>query len=124
VIQKINEKNEMPPFMFVGNLYKAHPVKCSKTADVHGKEVHDTLKICLFSQNFPIFITHNDCLRPTQNGEICLQQYPPISSNYLKQMLWLSNHLTTENNLKVEKKVILSKRSTTLPPEIMFGVRA
>jgi len=40
MIQKIHEKKEMPPVMFVGSLYKAHAVKCSKIADVHGKKVH------------------------------------------------------------------------------------
>jgi len=63
MIQKIHEKKEMPPVMFVGSLYKAHAVKCSKIADVHGKKVH--WKFVCFRKNFPIFITHDDCLRKT-----------------------------------------------------------
>jgi len=52
-------KNEMPPVTFVVSLYKTHAVLCSKIADVHGIEVHNirTRKNCLFSENFPIFIT-------------------------------------------------------------------
>ena len=47
VTHKIHENNEMPPVTFVGVLYKAHAVLCSKIADVHGIEVHDLdLKIC------------------------------------------------------------------------------
>jgi len=59
VIQKIHVKNEMPPGMFVGSLYKAHAVKCSKIADVHGKEVHDirTWKFVCFRKIFR-FLLH------------------------------------------------------------------
>jgi len=48
----------------------------------------------------------------SQNGEICLQKYLPISgklsiTNYLKQNAvdYYGSHLTIENTLKVEKKV-------------------
>jgi len=57
----------------------------------------------------------------TQNGEICLQKYPPISgnlsiANYLKQnAIDYQMHLTMENKLKVEISVVISKTSTTLP---------
>jgi len=60
---------------------------------------------------------------PTQNGEICLQKYPPTSgnlsvTNYLKQKTIDFNyqsHLTIENNLKVEISVVVSQTTTTLP---------
>jgi len=51
----------------------------------------------------------------TQKGEICLQKYLPISGNCLKQTLWLSNHLTTENNLKVEKRCFFRKEAQLFP---------
>jgi len=47
----------------------------------------------------------------SQNGEICLQKFLPISgklsiTNYLKRnALDYRSHLTTENYLKVERKV-------------------
>jgi len=52
----------------------------------------------------------------------CLQKYLPISgkrsiTNYLKQnSVDYRSHLTIENNLKVEKRYIISKTSTTFPP--------
>jgi len=59
-----------------------------------------------------------------QNGEICLQKYLPITgnnisiTNRLKQnAIDYQIHLTIENNLKVEQKVIITKTSTTLPPQ-------
>jgi len=56
----------------------------------------------------------------SQNGEICLQKYLPISgklstTNYLNKMLLIQSHLISENNLKVEKRYIISKTSTTFP---------
>jgi len=79
---------------------------------------------------------HLTSLRPctsqlsSQNGEVFLQKYLPISgklsiTNYLKQCaLDYGRHLTIENNLKVEKRYIISKTSTTLPPPPKtFGVR-
>jgi len=57
-----------------------------------------------------------------QNGEICLQKYLPISgklsiTNYLKQnAVDYRSHVTIENNVKVEKRYIISKTSTTFPP--------
>jgi len=66
----------------------------------------------------------------SQSGKIFLQKYLPISgklsiTNYLKQnALDYRRHLTIENNLKVEKKYIISKTSTTFPPpKRTFGVR-
>jgi len=49
----------MPPVTFVGVLYKAHAVLCSKIADVHGIEVHDvlTLKFVNFRKIFR-FLLH------------------------------------------------------------------
>jgi len=60
----------------------------------------------------------------SQNDEISLQKYLPISgklliTNNLKQNdVDHRSHLTVENNLKVEKKVYycISKTSTTLRP--------
>ena len=49
----------MQPVTFVVSLCKLYAVGlilCSKIADVHGIEVNDVLKICLFSEKFPIFI--------------------------------------------------------------------
>ena len=71
---------------------------------------------------------HLTSLRPwtprlsSQNGEICLQKYLPISgklsiTNYLKQnAVDYRSHLTIGNNLKVEKRYIISKTSTTFSP--------
>ena len=71
---------------------------------------------------------HLTSLRPctsrlsSQNGEICLQKYLSISgklsiTNYLKQnAVDYRSHWTIENNLKVEKRYIISKTSTTFPP--------
>ena len=59
----------------------------------------------------------------TQNGEICLQKYPPTSgnlsiTNYLKQnAIYYKSHFTIENHLKVEISVVISKSSTTLSSE-------
>ena len=59
----------------------------------------------------------------TQNVEICLQNYPPISgnlsiTNYLKQhAIDYQSHLTVQNNLKVEISVVISKTSTNFLPE-------
>jgi len=58
----------------------------------------------------------------SQSGEICLQKYLPVSgklstTSYLKQnAVDNRSHLTMENNLKVEKRYIISKTSTTFPP--------
>jgi len=58
----------------------------------------------------------------SQNGEICLQNYLPISgklsiTNNLKQnAVDYRNHLAIENNFKVEKKIYYLKTSTTFPP--------
>ena len=77
---------------------------------------------------------HLTLLRPCtsrlsgQNGKICLQKYLPISgelsiTSYLKQnALDYWRHLTIENNLKVEKRYIISKTSTH-PQKNTFGVR-
>ena len=52
----------------------------------------------------------------SQNGENCLQKYLPISgklsiANYLnKTLLICQSHLTTDNNLKIEKKRILFEK--------------
>jgi len=52
----------------------------------------------------------------SQNDEICLQKYLPISgklsiTNYLKQnTVDYRSHLTIENNLKVENKDILFRK--------------
>jgi len=61
---------------------------------------------------------------------MCLQNYLPISGKLsitkkLKQnAVDYRNHLTIENNLKVEKRYIISKTSTTFPhPHKTFGVR-
>jgi len=66
----------------------------------------------------------------SQNDEICLQKYLPISgklsiTKYLKQNdVEYRSHLTIENNVKVENRYITSKRSTTfLSPQKMLGVR-
>jgi len=66
----------------------------------------------------------------SQNDEICLQKYLPISgklaiTNYLKQnAVDYRSHLTIENNLKVEKRYIISKIDTTFtPPKKRVGVR-
>jgi len=58
----------------------------------------------------------------SQNDEICLQKYLPISgklsiTNYLKQnAAGYRSHLTLENTLKVEKRHIISKIGTTFTP--------
>jgi len=39
--QKYTKKNEILPVTFVGSLYKAHAVFCSKIANVDGIEVHE-----------------------------------------------------------------------------------
>jgi len=58
----------------------------------------------------------------SQNGEICLQKYLPISgklsiTKYLQQnAVDYRSHLTLENNLKIGKKVFISKTSITFPP--------
>jgi len=53
----------------------------------------------------------------SQIGEICLQKYlssgKQSTTNYLNKMLLIQSHLTTENILKVEKRYIISKTSTT-----------
>ena len=65
----------------------------------------------------------------SQLDEICLQKSLPNSgeqsiTNYLKQNDFeYRSHLTIENNLKVEKNVIISKTNTPLPPIKTFGVR-
>ena len=52
----------------------------------------------------------------SQNDEICLQKYLPISgklsiTNYLKQnAVDYRSHVTIENNLKVEKKGVLFRK--------------
>ena len=67
----------------------------------------------------------------SQNDEICLQKYLSISgklsiTNYLKQnAVDYRSHLTIENNLKVEKRYIISKIGTTFtPPKKTHRVRA
>jgi len=67
----------------------------------------------------------------TQNDEICLQKYPPISGNlsitkYLKQnTIDYKSHLTIVNHLKVKISVVIWKTSTTLPSEKKaLGARA
>jgi len=52
---------------------------------------------------------------------MCLQKHLPISgklsiTNYFLKMLLIRKHLTMENNLKVKKRYIISKTSTTFPP--------
>jgi len=67
----------------------------------------------------------------SQNREICLQKYLPISgklsiTNYLKQnAVDYRSHLAIENNLKVVKEVayIISKTSTTFTQKTL-GVHA
>jgi len=71
---------------------------------------------------------HLTSLRPwtsrlsSQNDEICLQKYLPIIrklfiTSYLKQnAVDYRSHLTIENDLKVEKRYIISKASTTFHP--------
>jgi len=71
---------------------------------------------------------HLTSLRPctsrlcSQNGEICLQTYLPISgrlsiTNYLKQnAVNYRSHLTTENNLNVKKKVYYFENKHNFPP--------
>jgi len=56
-----------------------------------------------------------------QNGEICLQKYLPISgklsiANYLNKMLLIcQSHLTTDNNLKIEKNVYYFENKHNVP---------
>ena len=65
-----------------------------------------------------------------QNGEVCLQKYQPISGNLSfticskQNANHYQNHLTIESNLKVEKRIIISKTSTTLPLKNTLGVCA
>jgi len=80
---------------------------------------------------------HLTSLRPCtsrlsfQNVEICLQKYLPISgklsiTNYLKQnSVDYRSHLTTENNLKVERKDTLFRKQAqlSLPPKNAWGTR-
>jgi len=63
-----------------------------------------------------------------QNGEICLQNYLSISgklsiTNNLKQnAVDYRNHLTIENNLKVEKKVYYFENKHNFPsPQKRLG---
>jgi len=70
---------------------------------------------------------HLTSLRPctsrlsSQNGEICLQKYLPITgklsiTKYLTQnAVDYQNHLTIENNLKVEEKVYCFKNKHNFP---------
>ena len=65
----------------------------------------------------------------SQNDEICLQKYLPISgklsiTNYLKQnTVDYQSHLTIENNLKVEKKVYYfeNRHNFHYPPKKRLG---
>jgi len=41
ITQKLNEKTEMLPITFDGNLYKTHAVLSSKIAVVHTTSVHE-----------------------------------------------------------------------------------
>jgi len=67
----------------------------------------------------------------SQNDEICLQKYLPIGgklsiTSYLKQNAAdYRSHMTIENNLKVEKRYIISKTDTTFtPPKKRLGPRS
>jgi len=61
-------------------------------------------------------------LSSRQIGEICLQKYLPISgklsiTSYLKQKaVDYRSRLTIENDLKVKKRYMISKTSTTFLP--------
>ena len=63
----------------------------------------------------------------TQNGEICLQKYPPISvevsiTNYLKQnVIDYQCHLTTENKFKVGKMQLFRKKAQLSHPPKTHG---
>jgi len=80
------------------------------------------LKMCLFSDHFPFFITHSDCLSKWWNlfTKIPANQRQLFKTN----AIGYQTHLTIENNLKVEIKVIIWKTSTSLPYKITLGVRA
>jgi len=74
------------------------------------------LESCLFSENFPIFITHHDCLPKrakfvykNTRQSVAFYQSPIIEN----KMLLIISHLTIKNNLKVEKRIIISKTSKT-----------
>jgi len=60
----------------------------------------------------------------SQNGEICLQKYLPISgklsiTNNLKQnAVDYRNHFTIENNLKVEKKACYFENKHNSSPSL------
>jgi len=60
----------------------------------------------------------------SKNGEICLQKYLPISgklsiTKYLQQnAVDYRNHLTIENNLKVEKKEYYFENKHNFPSPI------
>ena len=74
------------------------------------------------SSNFVTLSAQCTSRLSSQNGEICLQKYLPISGKLsitkcLKQnavVCW--SRLTIENILNVEKRCTISKRSTTFPP--------
>jgi len=67
----------------------------------------------------------------SQNGQICLQKYLPISgklsiTNYLKQnAVHYRSRLTVENNLKVEEKVYYFENKQNFPstPKNAWGTR-
>ena len=102
------KKNEMLLVTFAGSLYKTHAVLCSKIADVREIEVHDvrTWNLVIFGKLSDFYYTSR---LSTQNGEIHLQKYPPISgkvsiTKYLKQnAIDYLGRLSIENKLKVEK---------------------
>jgi len=57
--QKIPKEHEFVPVTFVGGLYNTYAVLCSKICRYSGNRSawRLDLKICLFSENFPIFNT-------------------------------------------------------------------
>jgi len=67
----------------------------------------------------------------SQNCEICLQKYLPISgklllsiANYLKRnAVGYQGHLTIENNLKVYKNVVILKQAQLSPEKNAWGTR-
>jgi len=69
---------------------------------------------------------HHDCLAKLAKF-VYKNTYPSgkqSTTNYLNKMLLIQSHLTTENNLKVEKRYIISKEAQLVsPPTETLGVR-
>jgi len=103
-----------------------------KTVHLLAKDLrfeHGGAKLVSFPRRHPTSLRPCTSRWSSQNGEICLQKYLPISgklsiTNYLKQNgVDYRSHLTIENNLKVERKVHYFENKHNIPSPQTRGLR-